>query len=176
MDTSAATETRYLKCLLSTLYRGENNQMATIRLITAHDVDAVVALHDDNCLESAGHRMNPTTYRNVHKMFSRYVDNLLAYAYVAEEDGRIVGYLASAIMYHPAMSGASGELEDMYIVPEYRRRKIGTQLVQTAVATLREIGKVGIIRTMACIDNTDVRAFWLSLGYENDLVAFSLYN
>lgn len=150
--------------------------MATIRLITANDVDAVVALHDESCLESAGHRMNPTTRKNVQKMFSRYVDNLLAYTYVAEEDGQIVGYLASAITYHPAMSGALGELEDMYIMPEYRRRGIGTQLVQTAGATLREVGKVYVIRAMACVDNTDVRAFWLSLGYENDLVAYNLYD
>jgi GNAT superfamily N-acetyltransferase len=150
--------------------------MATIRLMTANDVDTVVALHDDACLESAGSRMNPTTYKNVHKMFSRYVDNLLAYTYVAEEDGRIVGYLASAIIHHPAMSGAMGALEDMHVMPEYRLRGIGTQLVQTSVATLREAGKVFVIRAMACVDNPVVQAFWLKLGYENDLVAFNLYN
>ena len=64
----------------------------------------------------------------------------------------------------------------MYVMPEHRRRGIGTQLVQTTVATLREVGKVGIIRTMVCVDNAEAKAFWLKLGYENDLVTFNLYN
>ena len=149
--------------------------MTTIRLINHADVDTVVALHDDNCLESAGSRMNPEIRRNVHKMFSRYVDNLLAYCYVAEADGRIVAYLACALMHHPAMSGAVGELEDFYVMPAYRRRGIGTQLVRTAVATLRQSGKPYTIRAMACVDNAEVRAFWLSLGYENDTTAYNLY-
>lgn len=149
--------------------------MTTIRLITHADIDAVLALHDENCLESAGHRMDERTRRNVEKMFTGYVDNLLAYAYVAKDHGRIVGYFTCAITHHPAMPGALGVLEDLYVMPEYRRRGIATQLVTQATDTLRESGKAGVLRAMVCVDAPGAQAFWASLGYENDMTAFSWY-
>lgn len=66
--------------------------------------------------------------------------------FIAEEDGRIVGYLAAKIIDSPLPDGKSekeGRICDVFVLPEFRRRGIATLLYNAADAWFDEQGCVG---------------------------------
>ena len=57
--------------------------------------------------------------------------------FVAERDGEIVG--AVTVAYHPGLPGRA-HVSDLLVAPQWRRRGLGTQLLQTAEQEARRRG------------------------------------
>lgn len=64
-----------------------------------------------------------------------------------------------------------GLVENLYVVPEYRRSGIGSALLSAAESRLRERG-VEILSLEAMADNEDARRFYRQHGYEPHRVEF----
>lgn len=85
--------------------------------------------------------------------------------WVAEREGRIVGFLSGERYYLPPIYRAAGELflNEIYVVPESRRQGIGRALVDAAIGTGREEG-IERMRLTALSRNEESREFWRSIG------------
>jgi ribosomal protein S18 acetylase RimI-like enzyme len=83
-------------------------------------------------------------------------------AFVAEEDGRIVGFALAR-----RRRGTGGQLTDLYLRPDARRRGLGAELTRAAAAALRELGAthMGLSVTAA---NREARAFYARQGFHEE--------
>jgi len=74
-------------------------------------------------------------------LISAIRDNKNHLVLVAEDAGKIVGILKADIrerlFYSPTIEGA---IVDFYVMPEYRRKGLGRQILDKAIAILRERG------------------------------------
>ncbi len=94
--------------------------------------------------------------------------------FVADEEGRVVGYcLATILDYPPVFDLKSfGFIQDMAVSAEYRRRGIGTRLLERLVLWFKERG-VRRIELQALIGNEVSQSFWRKRGFTPYLNRFA---
>ena len=126
--------------------------MFQIRPMTLADYDAVYALW----LASPEMELNDVddSREGVERFLSRNPDT----AWVAEADGRVVGVLLAG------SDGRRGYIYHAGVLREYRKRGIGSALVETALEKLRSmrLTKIGIL---VFADNAAGLAFWRKHGF-----------
>ena len=148
--------------------------MAPVRRMSADDVQGVLFLWNQNC-EEVERGLSSDEAENVSSNLRRYVDHDEAGCFVAEEAGEIIGFATFCVQGHPVMEGLLGEIEELYVRPEARRRRIGSQLVRNATNEMRRRG-ASVLRALACVDNAGSVQFLGKQGWENDMAVFSLYD
>lgn len=101
----------------------------------------------------------------------RYLRHNAGMSQVAVIDGKIVGTVLAG------HDGRRGFIHHMAVVPEYRRRRIGHALAETAI---KKIGEQGIDKThIFCYQNNETgQSFWRDFGFEKreDVFVYSFNN
>jgi len=91
--------------------------------------------------------------------------------YVAEQEGRIVGFATAHRTAPPPIYESKGEvyLDEIYVLPEARRNGFGRQLVEAVVAWTDRV-QAERVRLSVLAENSEARTFWAS----HDAAPFSL--
>ena len=101
----------------------------------------------------------------------RYLKHNAGMSQVAVVDGKIVGTVLAG------HDGRRGFIHHMAVLPEFRRKKIGHALAQTAIQKIRE---QGIDKThIFCYKNNETgQSFWRDFGFEKreDVFVYSFSN
>ena len=101
----------------------------------------------------------------------RYLKHNAGMSQVAVVDGKIVGTVLAG------HDGRRGFIHHMAVLPEFRRKKIGHALAQTAIQKSRE---QGIDKThIFCYQNNETgQSFWRDFGFEKreDVFVYSFSN
>ncbi len=142
--------------------------MAGIRQATKKDIKAILPIwrqlvmyhaHLDPSLELASNAVE--TFRVFLKKLLKRRD---AVVLVAEEEGKPVGLCTVYIENHPEFRlGRYGKIADFVVDEPYRRRGIGSSLLEAAQRWLLDNG-VEHCRTEAAKINPASNAFWRSAG------------
>jgi len=153
--------------------------MVQIRTMEEREAEHVCALWLQMCSE-AGTPLQATSAQLIITNLKQYATHEAAHCFVAEEQQTIIGFVTCCVTAHPVMPGLSGEIEELYVVPEAHRQEIQADLVRQAVIFMHARGAASI-HTRICIgkecpDEAELRAFWQSLGWENDMTIFSIYS
>ena len=122
-----------------------------IRKYMPHDKESLISLWEEVFPNPAAHNQPARIIEDKLK-----VDGLI---FVAENGGKILG--ACQVGY----DGHRGWLYGVAVSPELRRRGIGTELVNTAIRELRELG-CGKVNLQIRAGNTAVSDFYQTLGFE----------
>jgi len=86
--------------------------------------------------------------------------------WVAEEDGKIVGFIASDGNWFSKREGkVVGAIHELVILPEYRNKGIGKALVQKAIEYFKSRG-LDTAELWVGDKNTQALEFYKSLGFE----------
>jgi len=101
------------------------------------------------------------------------LDAPVAVVLVAEAGGDLLGFLAAQVKRLPAhlVTGNAkvGYISETYVAPEHRRRRVGRALVDAAFAWF-ERAEVGSIQLEVLVGSEVARAFWVSVGFQPDLL------
>jgi ribosomal protein S18 acetylase RimI-like enzyme len=151
--------------------------MAKIRPMEERDAERVRDLWLQMCAE-AGTPLPATSSQRILANLRQYATHQFVHCFVAEEQQTIIGFVTCCVSGHPVMPGLSGEIEELYV--EARRQEVQADLVRQAVAFL-QAGGAGSIHTRICVgrecpEEEELRSFWQSLGWENDMTIYSIYS
>ena len=113
------------------------------------------------------------------RMLRRAADNE-GVVLVAEDDGEVIGF-ASGEVYRrtrderfEVIDYVNGEVTELYVAPQARRRGVATALLAALDDHFRKQG-CGVVRIEVFAPNAAARAFYANLGYqERDLAVFRL--
>ena len=135
-----------------------------IREMTIEDYDEIFALWQvttKRALSDADSREN----------IAKYLEHNKGMSLVGIVDGKII---ATVLAGH---DGRRGFIHHMAVLPEFRRKKIGHALAQTAIQKIRE---QGIDKThIFCYQNNETgQSFWRDFGFEKreDVFVYSFSN
>lgn len=136
----------------------------TIRPMTKGDYDEVYAMWQTTSKRAISNA-------DSREQIERYLDRNDGMSQVAVIDGKIVGTVLAG------HDGRCGFIHHMAVLPQYRRRKIGHSLAQTA---LEKITAEGIDKThIFCYQNNETgQDFWTDFGFEkrDDVFVYSFAN
>jgi ribosomal protein S18 acetylase RimI-like enzyme len=94
---------------------------------------------------------------------------------VAEENGVIVGYVFAALepLSWKELRGPAGFIHDVLVVDERRRSGIATQLMEAAIAWLRNHGAPRVILGTAA-QNRAAQTLFRRLGFRNTMIEMTM--
>ncbi|MCP4646092.1 MAG: GNAT family N-acetyltransferase [bacterium] len=135
------------------------------RQATAADVPALRSLQEQWAAEDI-------TYGFVPADADAIEDALRSYAFVAEADGQVIGFVtASCATSEGTAVVASGEryieLDDLFVVPEWRSGNVGGALVELVLEAAREEGVRKALVYSATKDVRRVLAFYERHGFRS---------
>jgi ribosomal protein S18 acetylase RimI-like enzyme len=112
-----------------------------IRACTPRDIDAVLQLESQWEQEQIAHNFMPSSRDEFLTALQRFP----AYFLVAESAGDLVGYLQGAVRLHkwvPILPEREPyvEIEQVYVAPGFRNRRIGEQLMERLFAVAADMG------------------------------------
>jgi GNAT superfamily N-acetyltransferase len=84
--------------------------------------------------------------------------------WVAESDGRLVGYLIAVLVLSVEHRGLMAEIDEFFVLPEARSRGVGRQLLAAAETALAARGCVRLQLQLA-LANSEARTFYQRRGY-----------
>jgi GNAT superfamily N-acetyltransferase len=146
-----------------------------IRRIQEPEAAEVVALWDDMCRAVPdGGPLSERGRRHLERMLAMQSWHEQSFCLVAAGPERIEGFVcATASAGTGLLPGLLGEVEESYARPD-APGGLRRQLVEAAVAALRERGAKPIRSTMAT-DDPEARQLFERLGFEADMICLSLY-
>jgi PhnO protein len=77
-------------------------------------------------------------------IFARNLATPTIYYRVAEQVGEVIGFISCHLHYLLHHTGLVGEIQELYVRPDYRNLQVGRQLVAALEAELAPIGLVGL--------------------------------
>jgi GNAT superfamily N-acetyltransferase len=88
----------------------------------------------------------------------------LGAVWVAEDQGRLAGYLIAVMVLSVEHQGIMAEIDEFFVLPEARTHGVGAQLLAAAEAALASRGCVRLQLQLGK-GNEDARAFYEHRGY-----------
>ncbi len=151
--------------------------MTQIRPMEERDAERVRDLWLQMCAE-AGTPLPAVSSQLILANLRQYATHQSVHCFVAEEKQTVIGFVTWWVSGHPVMPGLSGEIEELYV--EARWNEVQSDLVRQAVTFLKAAG-AGSIHTRICVgkecpEEGELRSFWNSLGWENDMSLYSIYS
>lgn len=153
--------------------------MPQIRSMHEHEAERVRNLWLQECIE-AGTPLTEMAAQQVLVNLKLYATHQDVHCFVAEEHHLLIGFLTCCVTQHPVMPWRSGDIEELYVRPGPQREAIQAELVRQAVAFMQLCGarsihaRIGIGEESP--EEAQQRAFWQSLGWENDTTTYSIYS
>src|SRR6266699_2072176 len=153
--------------------------MAQIRNMDEREAESVRDLWLQMCAE-AGTPLPESSARMILSNLKQYANYQAVHCFVAEEQHNLIGFITCSVTEHPVMPGLTGEIEELYVRSNPQRQEVQAELVRRAVSFMQTRG-AGSIHTRMCVvkecpKEEELRAFWQSLGWENDMTIYSIYS
>lgn len=102
--------------------------------------------------------------------FTERLANENALFFIAEVDEKTIGYILAHVTFHSYRnSNPSCEIENMFIEAPYRRKKIGSMLIETVKKYAQERG-VRRLRVGAIAQNDRALQFYRSHGFSDVII------
>ena len=103
------------------------------------------------------------------------LDSKDACVYVAEEGGRIVGYVYAALepLSWKELRGPAGFIHDVLVREDARRSGVATQLLDAAIAWLRDRGAPRVILWTAA-PNAPAQKLFRRMGFRDTMLEMTL--
>ncbi|MDN3275157.1 GNAT family N-acetyltransferase [Frankia sp. RB7] len=142
-----------------------NDKSVSIRPARREDVPAIVAMLADDHLGRARERVEDPLPLLYYQAFERVERDQNLTLVVAESEGRVVGCLQLAVLAGiSSQGGLRGLLEDVRVASDCRRRGIGEQLVQWAIAEAKTRG-CNLVELLTHQSRVDAQRFYKRLGF-----------
>jgi hypothetical protein len=152
--------------------------MAQIRNMDEHEAEGIRDLWLQMCA-AAGTPLPESSAQLILSNLKQYATHQAVHCFVAEEQHILIGFVTCSVTGHPVMPGLTGEIEELYVQSNPKQQEVQTELVRQAVSFMQTRG-AGSIHTRMCVgkecpEEEELRAFWQSLGWENDMTIYSIY-
>jgi ribosomal protein S18 acetylase RimI-like enzyme len=137
-----------------------------IRACTPQDIDAVLQLESQWEQEQIAHNFMPSSRDEFLTALQRFP----AYFLVAESAGDLVGYLQGAVRLHkwvPILPEREPyvEIEQVYVAPGFRNRRIGEQLMERLFAVAAQHGMQRFVVSSTSRDMDKILHFYRRHGF-----------
>ncbi|WP_062199639.1 GNAT family N-acetyltransferase [Massilibacterium senegalense] len=134
----------------------------------------MVELWNINAIETADCELDESDREAIHEQLKEYITSKYGMVVVAmNEHQQIIGYSIASVKKDLVSGELSGQLDEVYVAPEYRGKKLAKKLVDNVIKWLDQ-QNISLIHVHVDIDNKLALKFWEKNGF--DIEFFTLSN
>lgn len=145
-----------------------------IRRMMVQDAEAVMMMWNDAVVE-IGYQLSESSQQQILVNLQAYAEHEQCACFVAEVNGKLVGYITCAMTSHPIEPGYGGDIEELYVQPTYRTQRIDESLLNHAVVFLKSLG-AKVIMTRVDKENKLSCDFWDSQKWNQEMIIYAIYS
>lgn len=131
-----------------------------IRKAEASDYEQVMQLYNLFIGEDKYSRHDNDSFQKVLASESNYI-------FVAEEEGKLIGFATCSMRYIIRYPHPVSQLDELFVLAEYRRHGLGKQLVEKVEQTAKENG-CSLMYIESGYDRKEAHVFYEKVGYTNN--------
>jgi GNAT superfamily N-acetyltransferase len=145
----------------------EGENFLNIREASLKDAEGIARVHVD-CWRTTYRNIIPEeflqnlTYENRMKMWVQNISNETNYVFVAEHDGKIIGFTDAGKEKSGKYPGYMADITTLYILEEYHGAGIGRQLLQQIFQKLKENNMTSAL--VWVLEDNPSRHFYEAMG------------
>ena len=133
----------------------------TLRNITPEDRELYLELSKGFYTGDA--TLHPANFTFINRTFDECIsDSPFAKAYILEEAGKPAGFALFSFTWSNESGGMVALLEELYVAPEYRGMRLGTQFMDWMLLTFKDMTR---IRLEVCHCNSGARRLYERYGF-----------
>lgn len=99
-------------------------------------------------------------------LFDRIQKNQSVIFYI-EESNKVIGFVQIYPSFSSIGLGSTWLLNDLFVLPEYRRKKVATKLIEKTINYARETNAINV-HLATQISNTNAQELYKKLGFKKD--------
>lgn len=162
---------RFIRSRIDRATPSSRRPPSRVRAMRSEDIDRVIELWNQNDHEWT---LMPMAERNVRRNLEATVDNASAFCLVAEEAGRVQGFVTVGFTSHPVMPGRGAEIEELKVDRDFRGKGLGRELLREAVRWIHNAG-IRRVRAHLADDERGAVGLFKELGFEADEIVLNLW-
>ena len=150
-----------------------------IQLLTKDDVNPkllneIVELWNENAKETADSELEKSERQGIQEQLEQYIQSKYGAIYIATNDNnQIIGFGMASIKKDLIYDMNYGQIDEVYVIPTYRRQKVAKRLVDDLVNWIDDEYDTSVINVYVDLENDLALNFWEGIGLEKEFFMLS---
>jgi len=134
----------------------------------------ILELWNENAKETADCELEKSDREAILNQLEQYLQSQYGAIYIAtNENHQIIGFGLASIKKELMYDTIYGQIDEIYVLPAYRRQKIAKRLVDELVNWFNEKHDTSVVNVYVDLENELALEFWEGVGLEREFLIVS---
>lgn len=134
----------------------------------------ILELWNENAKETADCELEKSDREAILNQLEQYLQSQYGTIYIAtNENHQIIGFGSASIKKELMYDTIYGQIDELYVLPAYRRQKIAKRLVDELVNWFNEKHDTSVVNVYVDLENDLALEFWEGVGLEREFYMLS---
>ncbi|MGG2056199.1 N-acetyltransferase [Lysinibacillus pakistanensis] len=134
----------------------------------------ILELWNENAKETADCELEKSDREAILNQLEQYLQSQYGAIYIAtNENHQIIGFGLASIKKELMYDTIYGQIDEIYVLPAYRRQKIAKRLVDELVNWFNEKHDTSVVNVYVDLENELALEFWEGVGLEREFFMLS---
>lgn len=134
----------------------------------------ILELWNENAKETADCELEKSDREAILNQLEQYLQSQYGAIYIAtNENHQIIGFGLASIKKELMYDTIYGQIDEIYVLPAYRRQKIAKRLVDELVNWFNEKHDTSVVNVYVDLENELALEFWEGVGLEREFFILS---
>jgi len=134
----------------------------------------ILELWNENAKETADCELEKSDREAILNQLEQYLQSQYGAIYIAtNENHQIIGFGLASIKKELMYDTIYGQIDEIYVLPAYRRQKIAKRLVDELVNWFNEKHDTSVVNVYVDLENDLALEFWEGVGLEREFFILS---
>jgi len=134
----------------------------------------ILELWNENAKETADCELEKSDREAILNQLEQYLQSQYGAIYIAtNENHQIIGFGLASIKKELMYDTIYGQIDEIYVLPAYRRQKIAKRLVDDLVNWFNEKHDTSVVNVYVDLENELALEFWEGVGLEREFFMLS---
>lgn len=136
--------------------------------------NVILELWNENAKETADCELEKSDREAILNQLEQYLQSQYGAIYIAtNENHQIIGFGLASIKKELMYDTIYGQIDEIYVLPAYRRQKIAKRLVDELVNWFNEKHDTSVVNVYVDLENDLALEFWEGVGLEREFFMLS---
>lgn len=136
-------------------------------------IKEMVELWNENTIETAQCELDESDRKAIQEQIEQYIQSKYGVVFVAmNESHQVIGYSIASMKQDLVSNMLYGQVDEVYVAPEYRRQKVAKNLVDDVINWFNK-KDISLTHVYVDLENESALEFWEEMGLDREFFVLS---
>lgn len=136
-------------------------------------IKEMLELWNENTIETAQCELDESDRKAIQEQIEQYIQSKYGVVFVAmNESHQVIGYSIASMKQDLVSNMLYGQVDEVYVAPEYRRQKVAKNLVDDVINWFNK-KDISLTHVYVDLENESALEFWEKMGLDREFFVLS---